>query len=65
MIVKIVIECPEGKLLCPDNVFPIIVKLLLSKTAAGLGMANKDFKGLQKTAEMSEAVINAPHTFGA
>jgi hypothetical protein len=27
-IAKIVIECPEGKLVCPDNVFPTIIKLL-------------------------------------
>jgi hypothetical protein len=45
--------------------FSYNLKLLLSKTAAGLGMENKDFNGLQKTAEIIEAVINAPHTFGA
>lgn len=39
-IVKITVECPDGKLLFPHKVFPTITKLLLSNITAGLGMAN-------------------------
>lgn len=37
---KVAIECPDGKLVCPLSVLPIIVKLSLLNTAAGLGTAN-------------------------
>lgn len=43
-IVKTVIECPEGKLLCPQTAFPMIKKVLLLNVTAGLGTANIFFK---------------------
>ena len=63
-IVNTVMECPEGKLLCPVNVCPIIVKLLVSKDAAGLGTANTFLKTLEKIAETIEADSKASHNFG-
>ena len=58
-------ECPEGKLLCPVNAFPMITKLLLSNTAAGLGTANILFSITEKIAETSEADINDSQILGA
>ena len=62
--VKTVIECPDGKLLCPDNVFPMIVKVVLSNDAAGLGTANIFFSTLENNAETSEAESNASQILG-
>ena len=45
-IAKTVIECPEGKLLCPVNVLPIITKEFWLKAATGLGTEKRFFKGL-------------------
>ena len=64
-IVKTVIECPEGKLLCPDKVFPMITKLLLSKAAAGLGIANRTFSTPENIAETREADSKDSQILGA
>ena len=58
-------ECPEGKLLFPDNTFPMITKLFLSNTAAGLGTANITFSKRENIAETSEADIKDSHILGA
>lgn len=58
-------ECPEGKLLFPDNAFPTITKLLLSNTAAGLGTLNITFSKPENIAERSEADIKDSQSFGA
>ncbi|BFT31858.1 hypothetical protein D210916BOD24_30340 [Alteromonas sp. D210916BOD_24] len=41
--VKIVVVCPEGKLVWAVSVFPMMVKVLLSKIAAGRGIEKKCF----------------------
>ena len=64
-VVKTVMECPEGKLLLPDNAFPKITKLLLSNTAAGLGTANILFSEAENIAETREADIKDSHSLGA
>ena len=58
-------ECPEGKLLLPDNAFPTITKLVLPNAAAGLGTANNPFSKLENIAETSEADIRASQSLGA
>lgn len=63
--VKKVIACPEGKLLCPVNVGPMMVNVLLSKDAAGLGTENKAFNAFENIAETNEAESKASHNFGA
>ena len=60
-----VMECPEGKLVPPDNVFPMITKLLLSNTEAGLGTANISFSTLENIADTSEADIKDSQSLGA
>jgi hypothetical protein len=63
--VKIVIECPEGKLLNPDNFFPMIIILLLSNTTAGLGTTNIVFSVLESRKETSKPGIKDSQIFGA
>jgi hypothetical protein len=63
--VKAEIECPEGKLLCPVSVFPMITKLLLSNTAAGLGTENTSFNEVQIAHETSDADIKLSQILGA
>ena len=58
-------EWPEGKLLFPDNAFPMMTKLLLSNTAAGLGTANISFSERENIAETSEADIKDSQSLGA
>ena len=62
--INTVIECPDGKLVLPDKVSPIILKLLWSKTAAGLGTAKNLFSNTEIKAEKREAGIKLSHTFG-
>jgi hypothetical protein len=63
-MVNTVIECPEGKLLDPDNLSPITLKVF-PKAAAGLGIAKKAFIDAENISENSEAVINDSHNLGA
>ena len=58
-------ECPEGKPLFPDNAFPMITKLFLSNTAAGLVTANIDFSKPENMAETSDADIKDSQSLGA
>ena len=58
-------EWPEGKLFPPVNVFPIITKLSLSNTAAGLGTANSFFNIAETIAETIDADNKASQTLGA
>ena len=63
-IVNVAIECPEGKLVCPESFSPIITKLELSKNAAGLGMANNFFRKFEKIAEKIRDVNNDCQNLG-
>lgn len=63
-IAKIVIECPEGKLVCPDNVFPTITKLLWSNTAAGRGTENIFFNKYEDTSDSNRLDIKDSHILG-
>lgn len=63
--VKIVIECPEGKLLVePGSIFPIITKLSVFKADAGRGTEKNSFKIFENIAENIDAEINASQNFG-
>ena len=64
-IVKTVIECPDGKLADPTAVFPMITKLLLSNTTAGLGTENIFFNKLENIRETNDADIKDSHILGA
>jgi hypothetical protein len=63
-VVNIVMEWPEGKLLLPRSILPVIKKLVGLNTAAGRGTANRTFKRIEKKAEISDADINAAHNLG-
>ena len=65
MVVKVVIECPEGKLVAPERVFPIITKLSLSNIAAGLGTANSFFSKNDTINAISEDVNMDSQSWGA
>ena len=66
IIVKVIMECPEGKLECVDAIFlPIIIKVSLSSTAAGLGTANSFFKKNDNSPEMIEEVNTVCQSLGA
>ena len=62
--VKKVMACPEGKLLCPVNVGPMMVKVVLFNDAAGLGTENRVFNEFENTADTNEAEIKASHNLG-
>ena len=64
-IVKVAIECPEGRLVLPERTFPIIRKLSLSNTAAGLGIANSVFNKNEIIPETSRELNKACHNLGA
>ena len=62
---KTVIECPDGRLLNPGNLLPMITKLLFSNASAGLGIAKMFFSTLENIAETSEADSNDSQIFVA
>ena len=64
-IVKVAIECPEGRLELPERTFPMIRKLSLSNTAAGLGIANRFFNKNEIIPETSRELNKACHSLGA
>ena len=64
-IVKAAIECPEGRLVLPVSTFPIIRKLSLSNTAAGLGTANSFFNRNEKIPEIIIELNKACQNLGA
>ena len=63
--VNTVMECPEGRLVHPESLLPMIVKPSLSNIAAGLGTANIFFSKLQNTSETNEPDSKASHILGA
>ncbi|GIZ15494.1 hypothetical protein RCZ15_20550 [Capnocytophaga catalasegens] len=63
-VVKIVIECPEGKLEKPTAVLPIIENVSLSYMVAGLGISKNSFKLLENKRDSKEAESKASHIFG-
>lgn len=63
-VVNIVMEWPEGKLLWPRSILPVIRKLVGLNTAAGRGTANITFKRIEKKAEIKDADSNASHNVG-
>lgn len=65
MVVKTVIECPDGRLLNPTSFSPIITKVSLSSAAAGLGTEKKAFSNLENIAATIVADNNDSQTLGA
>ena len=63
--VKVVIECPDGKLEKPVCTLPIITKNSLSSISAGLGTSNISFSRNDITAEIIVVVNSAPQSLGA
>ena len=63
--VKTVIECPDGKLLCPQTAFPTIKKLSLLNTTAGLGTANIFFNEHESMSDNKSPENKASQTLGA
>lgn len=59
-----VIECPEGRLLFPARVFPIMVKLLQGNAAAGLGTANIFLSVQENSAQTSNEEIRHSQILG-
>lgn len=59
-----VIQCPEGRLLLALNVLPIMIKLLGSKNAAGLGTEKIFFSKLDKIREINDEEIRTSHNLG-
>ncbi len=62
--VKVVIECPDGKLEKPLWTLPIITKNSLSRISAGLGTSNISFSKNDVTVEISVVVNSAPQSLG-
>jgi len=65
IIIEVVIECPDSKLVLPVSVLPIIVKLSLSNIAVGLGTANIFFNKADTINEVIDDVNNTSHNLGA
>ena len=66
IIIKVVMEWPEGKLEWVEaRVLPIMVKLSLSKTAAGLGTRKIFFKDTEKSNPMRDEVKIVLQNLGA
>ena len=63
--VKIVIACPDGKLLLqPGSIFPITVKLEGLNADAGLGTEKIRLRVMEKIAENIDADSNDSHNSG-
>ena len=65
MVANMVIECPDGKLLLPVSVLPIITKLSWSYTAAGRGIVKIFLSIFDKMAEIRDAAIKSSQILGA